>query len=189
MELLLKHTQSGVCGILLMLESVTCTCSLGFWKVWSVTEKQWEDLSTPFYFWKDFLPSLVWLFLRCTCKTSVTFGHGLNSLTVEPQIKGQPLCKGHSSKYHSHRNTFWTSEKRTTSLQRTTWLPPKCPLFGRSTILWYDKWFDWQVLHDGARLSVIDSLFLRIRFRWFLSQRWDRVRCLHNLVYPEDPPQ
>ena len=45
--------------------------------------------------------------------------------------KGWPLCKGHSSKYHSHTtNTFWTSEKRTTSLQRTTWLPPKVSYIG-----------------------------------------------------------
>ena len=31
-------------------------------------------------------------------------------------------------------SAFWTSDKRTTSLQRTTWLAPKCPLFIGSTV-------------------------------------------------------
>ena len=60
--------------------------------------------------------------------------------TVEPPIKdlprkGQPPNKGHTSGPHSHSSSsFLTSEKRTTSQQRTKLLVPKCPLFGGSTV-------------------------------------------------------
>ena len=52
-----------------------------------------------------------------------------------PSEIGQPPNKGHSSGLHSHSSSsFLTSEKRTTSQQRTKWLVPKCPLFGGSTV-------------------------------------------------------
>ena len=58
-------------------------------------------------------------------------------MTMDPPRKEQPLLKD-TSKYFSRKTThchIWTSEKRTTSIQRTTWLPPKCPLFGGSTVI------------------------------------------------------
>ena len=54
----------------------------------------------------------------------------------DPLRKRQPLCKELSSKHLSRRtNTFWASEKRTTSLQKTTSPAPKCLLFRGFTVL------------------------------------------------------
>ena len=84
---------------------------------------------------------VLWCALDKTCCVQVLWEISLapSQTTVESPIKdplrkGQSLCIGRSSKSLSHRtNTFRTSKKRTTSLQRTTWLAPKCPLFRGST--------------------------------------------------------
>ncbi len=53
-------------------------------------------------------------------------------------VEGQPPYKGRSSGPLSHSSSaFLTSEKRTTSQQRTKWLIPRCPLFGGSTVAAY----------------------------------------------------
>ena len=51
-----------------------------------------------------------------------------NILSIKDTYLG-PKC----SLFHS-TNTFSTSKERTTSLQRTKWLVPTCPLFGGSTV-------------------------------------------------------
>ncbi len=75
--------------------------------------------------------------------------------TVEPPIKdplrkGQPLYKGHSSGPHSYSSsTLLTSEKRTTSQQRTKRLIPRCPLFRGSTR---------QMLHQSKRILCCSAI-------------------------------
>ena len=93
--------------------------------------------------------------------------------TVEPLIKDTPY-KGHNRIYlHSKRDTFCgpkclflhtynafvTSKKWTTSLKRTKYLVPMCPLFGGSTVvintrrvIWCKNW------HETAEIACIYAL-------------------------------
>ncbi len=59
----------------------------------------------------------------------------LNSNTVEPPRKGQPLNKG-QFQYHQKCIWFSTSENRTASLQRDKIVGPKVPLTQRSVPLY-----------------------------------------------------
>ena len=54
----------------------------------------------------------------------------------DPLRSGQPLYKGHLLRHHANTLVYsFTSEIGTTSLQGTKLLPPKCPLFGGSTVI------------------------------------------------------
>ncbi len=89
--------------------------------------------------------------------------------TVEPPMikdpprKGQPPYKGRPSGPLSHSSSmFLTSEKRTTSQQRTEW----CPLFRGSTVanfLWVTA-IQWNCGHiwDQLFLSLIERFPCRI---------------------------
>ncbi len=89
--------------------------------------------------------------LSSTRELAVCF-YELEPPIKDPPRKGQPPYKGRSSGPLSHSSsTFLTSEKRTTSQQRTKWLIPWCPLFGGSTVLI----FYGHCCHQTAELLII----------------------------------
>ncbi len=61
-------------------------------------------------------------------KDPLSSRHNRNNLSTKDMFQG-PKCS-----FPHIVNTFLTSEERTTSLQRTKWLAPMCPLFTSSTV-------------------------------------------------------
>ena len=56
-------------------------------------------------------------------------GHKRNNLSIKDASLGPKCPLSHST------NTFSTSKERTTSLQRTKWLVPTCPLLEGTTVI------------------------------------------------------
>ena len=101
-------------------------CGNGLKKIQTFLKASSQNTSTKNHSWKQNIT----VASSCCIRTTT-----VEPLIKDPPKKGQPPNKGRNSEPLSHSSSsFLTSEKRTTSQQRTKWLVPKCPLFGGSTV-------------------------------------------------------